>query len=555
MTLPSPNIRNFEPILIDMVNMFRILAPRVTDYNIGAVVRSILEVSAWEDARIYHELGELLRLWNLGNLRGRLLEERLAERNIDKFPSLYATGFVIVSNTKLITSFQRLDVSKASLQLTLYSTNSFPPTASAPYTVRIGEGKNTVEDVTVTANDTTSGILTLDAGTPLVSDHAKDERVSYVSGLGSLPISSGTQARAPADGAFPDRTVTMIDDGVIADGNYDSAPIRVKSDTAGTTGNIEEGLIDEFVGAGPFDGSAVRNDSRISGGRSVESDLSFLSRGQLLPQAMARSTPISLEQLVRGVTYEDGAITWRIISAKQREFKREISGRDIVMLYIWPGSFNFIKSSSNATATNLTSNAEEGQKFFRLPHIALLPNSLVLEHQPLGSLVWTTLTDGVDYFVNEGKGEIQIVEPGLSVGDKLRFARYDYYTGLIQEIQKVVNGALADPIKYPGIAPTGVKVLVSYPRPRIPDPIRFSIQAKAGFDEETLSPLAINAILGYLSELPIGEDVIHAEIVERVMSVEGVGNMDLGWLSQQSKDLVMLEDEGLDLDNLDILPN
>ena len=225
-----------------------------------------------------------------------------------------------------------------------------------------------------------------------------------------------------------------------------------------------------------------------------------------------------------------------------------------MVLYIWPGSFNFIKTASQATVTNLTSSAEEGQRFFKLPNIALVPNSLVLEKQVAGSITWDTMIKGTDYFVNEGKGEVQVEDPGLSRGDKLRFVRYDYYTGLIQEIQRVVNGVVDDPVLYPGISAAGIKALVSFPRPRIPDPIRYSIVAGPGFDEFQLAPLTQNAVLGYLSELAIGEDVIHSEIIERVMSVEGVVNMNLDPLTPSDKDLVLLEDEALDLDNLDILP-
>lgn len=554
MALPQYDPKTTEQILQDQINMMKIIAPRVTDYNIGSVVRSILETSSWEDGTAYAKITEVLRLWNLGNLRGRLLEERLAERNISKIGALSATGLVVVSNTNLITSFNRIAASKTGLSLTLYSTESFPPTTSAPYMIRIGEGKGTVENLTVTANDIANGVLTLDVGTPLVNDHLKDERVSFVSGAGNLPISSGTQGRAPADAAFPDRTVTFLDDGEVVDGNYDSAPIRVRSDVVGVTGNIREDQITEFVGSPPFTGAAIRNDGPLSGGRDVESDLAFLARGRLLPQAMARSTPISLEQLVRGVTFEDGGQTWRILSARQREFTRANAAEDHVMLYIWPGSFNFIKTASVITATNLTSSAEEGQKFFKLPNIAITPNSLVLEKQVSGSITWDPMTPGTDYFVNEGKGEIQVVNPGLSKGDKIRFVKYDHYTGLIQEIQRVVNGVVDDPVLYPGIAPVGVKVLVSFPRPRIPDPIRYSIVAGSGFDEIQLAPLTQNAVLGYLSELAIGDDVIHARIVERVMDVEGITNMDLDNLSASDKDLILLEDEALDLDKISILP-
>ena len=545
--LPEFEPRFFEQILLDMVNLVRTLNPELTDFNIGSRIRTILEACALEDDEQYHQMAELLRFWNLSNLRGRDLEERLKEWNIYRRGSTNASGEVIFGNGSLTTSFAAGSLSATGTSVQLLSSRGFPPTADAPYIIRIGEGTSNVEDVTVSANNSTSQVLTL--STPLTKDHVKGERVSLVSGsVIILPL--GSQVRARATSEFPERTVSTLELARIEAGNYESASVNAEAQTPGTAGNLAAGQIIEFVSGPPFNGAFVRNESPFSGGLNTESDRQFLARGNRKQQSLAKSVPLALEQLV--ISEEHTTVTgrtFRVISAKLREFYQPVSANDFLFLYIWPGNFDFIETLSVANEV-LTSSAEDGQIFFKVANIAIVPQSFILQRKLAGTASFVNMTQGVDYFLNEGTSWVQIASPGLNAGDELKVGVYRYYTGLIQEVQKIVNGAASDPVQYPGIAAAGVKALVTFPRPRTLDTVRLSIQVLEGYSEGQVASLVIDELTNYFQELAIGADIILAEMIERAMSVDGMFNVQF---RSPTQDIVLLEDEVLDLENLNIL--
>ena len=545
MALPEYAPKTFEEILQDMYNYIMLNAPELTDWNVGSRIRTISEASALEDDEQYHQMTSLLDLWNLLNVRGVDLDERLAEWNISRRGPLSASGSVIIANTQLITSFLSTSYVVGVTSVVIYSSKGFPTTY--PFTIRLGEDMTTVEDISVTNNDKATGTLTLAAG--LVNNHSINERVSLVDG-GSLNISAGQRVRVPATNVTPERSASLLEDSVVAAGNYDSPPIPAEMDSPGLSGNVATGAISEFVGGAPFDGAAVRNDAPFSGGRETESDQQFLSRGREKNRSLARGTPLSLEQLTTGIEYTDtSGRTWRVVSAKLKEFRRPNQPEDFNLLYIWPGFFDFIQSSS-ATAEILTAAAEDGQKFFQLNNTSIVPSSLILQRQPSGSAVWDTLVLGTDYYLNEGKGEIEIADPGLTEGDGLRASQYGFYTELIQYTQNIINGIVTDPVTYPGISSAGIKVLVTYPRPFPAETIRVSIQVEPGYTESDVSVLVVDAITQYLTNLQIGDDVIVAEIIERCMAVRGMYNIQV---QAPKEDIVLAEDQILDLEDIDIL--
>jgi len=545
MPLPEFAPRTFEEILQDMYNYIMIVAPELTDWNIGSRIRTISEASSLEDDEQYHQMVALLDLWNLLNVRGVDLDERLAEWNIARRGPLASSGSVIVSNTQLITSFLSASFLAADTAVSLYSTQGFPTTY--PFTIRLGEDLTTVEDVNVTNNNQSTGVLTLAAG--LVNNHSINERVSLVDG-GVYNITEGQRVRVPATDVTPERTATVLEASVVAAGNYDSPAIPAQMDSPGLAGNVAAGAVTEFVGSPPFDGAAVRNDAPFSGGRDTESDQQFLSRGRNKNRSLTRGTPLSLEQLTTGIEYTDTSDrTWRIISAKLKEFRRPNQPEDYNLLYIWPGSFDFILSS-NTTVESVTTAAEDGQKFFQLANTAIVPNSLILQRKPAGGTTWETLVLGTDYYLNEGKGEIEIADPGLAQGDQIQAAQYGFYIELIRYVQNIINGIVTDPITYPGISSAGVKVLVTYPRPLPAEPIQVSIQVEPGYTEADVSVLVVDAITQYLTDLQIGDDVVVAEIIERSMAVRGMYNIQV---QAPKEDIVLAEDQILDLEDIDII--
>ena len=546
MALPQFTPRQFEEILQDMINIIRLVAPELTDFNVGSRIRTILEVCSLEDDEQYDQMANLLLLWNLRNLRGRDLDERLAEWNIARRGALFAGGEVIVSNANVTTSFLATAKSIGATLQDLLSTAGFP-TTGFPYGVRIDEGLASTEDVLISANSISTNTLTSAA---LTKDHNQFARVTLIEG-GPLVVPAGTRVRVPATDDFPERTATLTQAATVLAGNIDSNAAAVVMDVPGELGNVSEGAIKRFVGTAPFDGALVRNDARFSGGRDVESDEQFLSSGLTKIQSLARATPLSLEELVIGeeFTGTDGR-TFRVIAAKVSEEFGDPQCEDRVFLYIWPGSFDFVTTADVNVIEVLTVAAEDGQKFFRLANTAIVPGSLVLQRKIAGTATFVTLTQGVDYFFNEGTGWIQMQNPGLNLGDALQALRYTHYTGLIQRVQTVVNGSPVDPLNFPGIAAAGIKVYVSFPRPRPAPQVRLAIQVRSGFVESVVAAEVRNVLTNYLQSLKVGEDIILNELVERAMGVDGMFDVQF---SSPTSNFVVLEDEALDLENLVIV--
>lgn len=547
--LPQFTPRYFHQILQDMVNFIRTVAPELTDYNIGSIIRTILEAFAMEDDEQYSQMVNLSLLWNLDNVRGNDLDERLLEWNVQRFSALPAAGEVIVSNQSIVTSFLSGDHPAGSITLTLLSSAGFP-TTGLPKTVRVDEKASSEEDPTYSANNISTNVLSL--AVPLANDHADGARVSLVEG-GLQSANAGTRIQTRPNPLTDILPATLLEDAVVEPGDYDSDPVLAIMDTAGSIGRVSRGAIEQFVGSPPFNGALVRNESPFTGGWDRESDDQFRNRGRKKLQSLGRGTPLSLEQLILGVEFTglDGR-TWRIISARVWEHTRP-GCTDWVDLYVWPGAFDFVEVEqimSPLEFTDPVAGAEDGQKFFRLPHVAIVPQSMVLQRWIVGGTGWSPMIQGTDYWFNEGTGWIRIVNPGLNKGDRLQVIQYNRYTGLLQEAQTVINGVASNPVIYPGIGAAGVKVLATYPRPaKLAGPIRAAIQVRDGFVEQDVSPLVSNEITRYLTEIRVGDDVILAEMIERSMGVEGMYNIQF---SYPTGDIILLEDQVLDLENLTI---
>lgn len=160
--------------------------------------------------------------------------------------------------------------------------------------------------------------------------------------------------------------------------------------------------------------------------------------------------------------------------------------------------------------------------------IALLHPSFSTTY-PTGS----KLVKDTDYIINNTNGQLELTAAsfpnGLSLHDVL-LARYDsggptpaytYYDGLLQEVQRVINGDPLDLDNYPGIKAAGSKVRILVPSV-VSVSVDVSISAGADVDEGTLRPLVASAILDYINARDIGDDIRLARIIAAAMSVDGV---------------------------------
>jgi len=585
--------RNFEQILNDMITHVRANST-LTDFTVGSAIRTILEASALEDDEQYYQMVRLLDAFRIQTATGTELDERVADYNIVRYGSKSAfTDSIVFQNGGLTTELLEFNVLAGSnVLLTLPDTSNFPV---APFTTRVGEGTPSVEDVTITNNDTTNHQL---KAATLIYNHSAGDRVSLVTG-GDKVINSGQQIQVPPKAGSSAITFSTLETGTIVAGNYESGYVQAKATSVGKKGNVTAGQISQFQGSPPFTGALVTNKKSTTGGRDAETDVELRSRAMARLNALSRGTRYAIEGTAIGV--EDQRTGQRVITAKIRE---DFSDPTNNILYIDDGSgftpsktilatsslvglhgigvttltvnnvepypssgwvlidpqgtnpeliyytskgtgntinLNLATSYSHASGidvllVDLVETAEEGQNFFQTSDFPIVKGTFDLYDDAPG--IFTERVEGVDYLFNRTNGEVQYLGSGLPKGT-LVIANYSFYTGLVQEVQKVITGDPNDRSNYPGVIAAGIMVAVSTPVIRRVTVI-VTLTAKVGFSKSELRDSVQREIEAYIDGLLVGDNVYRAKIVEVTMQVEGVENVIV---QSPSSDVVILENE------------
>jgi uncharacterized phage protein gp47/JayE len=568
----------------------------LTDFNIGSVIRTILEAAALEDDEQYFQMVQLLDAFSYQTASGTELDERAADFNLTRLEAGAAVGFVKFRNDALDTDFLQFNASTGDVSLILTSSDDFP-TSGFPYTVRVGEGTPQVEDVSITANAVATETLTCGA---LVNDHTIGERVSLVTGVSDQDISSGTQVQVPVSGARLPIVYQTGELATIIGGNYESGLTAVTATEEGSIGNVGASSIVQFTGSPPFAGAGVTNPSTTGGGRDREIDPEFRERLRDRLNQLSRGTPLAVESSVKGL--EDPDTGQRIVSSQLLEDFEDNEhslyiddgtgfqptrvimagstlpapvGSGLGTLTVanssdfpvsgWvlvspdnPVAAELIEYSSKNDAANTLSLvglttlahaasdevilvdvlplAEEGQNYFQLSNYPIQQNTAEIYHDGSGN--YNKYVDGTDYFLNRTNGQLKFFDAGLPVGTQV-LAHHTYYTGLVQLAQKVVNGDKDDPVNFPGYTAAGIIVHIDTPTIR-QITVVLSIAAGVGFDEESIREDVKLVVENYIDGLRIGENIILARIVELAMSIRGVENTKI--LTPLS-DIVILEEE------------
>ena len=130
-----------------------------------------------------------------------------------------------------------------------------------------------------------------------------------------------------------------------------------------------------------------------------------------------------------------------------------------------------------------------------------------------------TFTIGTNVFLNPANGLVRF-DPPLLPGETVT-TNYTYYTGLIELVQRVIDGDPNDRDQFPGIRPAGVLVRVAAPV-TVPITVRVRLTLQRGRSFQAASSLVEAAILAYVNDQGISGDIIRNELIERIMSVDGV---------------------------------
>lgn len=570
--------RTFEDILNDMIAYVEANTD-LTDFSPGSSIRTILEAAALEDDEQYFQMVQLQDAFSLNTAVGDDLDERAADYDLIRLQPSVASGEVVFRDGSLTTTTLKFSTVVPQTTITGVDTTLF--TVTGPYTIRIGEGTTSVEDLTVNSNSTGTGIFTLSASPANI--HTAGERISFVSGAADIALAAGVQLRKPSTGLNAAVDFVTIDSATIVNGNYQSTSANAKATIAGTTGNVGAGTITTFVSSQPFPGAAVTNLASFDGGRGLETDAEFRDRIRQALQSLSAGTPLALNQAVLGtrdavtgqsvvtanvvedfindevIVYIDdgtgmspdtvtlasanlastpgigsGTITlntsvkfpregWIIISPEDPAQIELIQFNDVNY------STNVISLSASTTKAHntsdevvlvdmLTVSAEAGQNFFNTSKFPIRRSS---------ERIWIDAgsgpvlqISGTNYFLNKATGDYEQTGAGIAGGAKLA-ATYTYYTGLVATAQRVLNGDPANPTILPGVRSAGVVVLVDTPT-IVRVSVRIAITASINFTEEDLKPFVQEAIETYIGTLGIGDDVTLLQIEKAAANVPGV---------------------------------
>lgn len=332
---------------------------------------------------------------------------------------------------------------------------------------------------------------------------------SRVGTTGTVTIPAGTLVAAnDAQGLVRFRTTAA---GSITPGNTASAAVAIISTEAGIRGNVEADTIVRFVSrvAGV---TGVTNTARLSNGRDRESDRAFRGRLKDYVQALSRGTVSALEGFARNVVMSDGR---RVVFAHVVE--RAVPN-GIVTLYIDDGT-GAVESYDSGYLTS-----PDGM----LPSAVGGETNLYTTEHPIrddGSFVFrinnVEQVRGTDYNLNPALGQIELLS-ALVAADACE-AEYRYYTGLIQQTQRIIDGDAAVPLAFPGVRPAGQQVRVQAPQ-TVQQSVEAQISIASDYDTTVVISEVESVIQEYINGLDIGAAVISAEIVQLAMNVNGVLN-------------------------------
>lgn len=356
--------------------------------------------------------------------------------------------------------------------------------------------------------------------------------------VGSVTVPAGTIVAAEdASGLIKFRTTTGVN---ILAGNLTSAPVAVVAIDRGVRGNVAAATIVRFVSrvAGV---TGVTNASAFANGRDRESDDDFKARIKAFVQAMSRGTKTALESFAKNVILVDGR---RVLFAKVKE---TAFATGVVRLYIDDGTGSIEEYDSSyigAWDTFVVSAAGGETNVYTTEKPIRDDGGFALEIDSGSGFV--AQVRGTDYELNPALGQVELSDTswptGLPAAAVVR-AEYRFYTGLIKETQRVVDGDESDPLRFPGVRAAGVQVLVVPPQ-AVPQTLIGTIAVLDGYDIDNTQTQVATVIQGYINSLNIGDDVIVSEIIERAMGVSGMHNFRILSLSGGTpEDQVILDNQ------------
>ena len=341
--------------------------------------------------------------------------------------------------------------------------------------------------------------------------------VSRTSTTASLTIPRGSVfGRSNSDVTYLTTSAQTLAIGVA------SLDVNVVASVAGSAGNCAPRAIDTIVEA-PDEIVSIVQGIALSNAQDQESDEDLRARATRHLNSLARAQPIALVHAVKSYTASDNtrATTATLYEPPDRLGYCELLIDDGTGLGTAP-------LTRPGAEVSVTLNSVLGQ--------VIGIESPVVEDLSV-SVGSSSLLEGRDFTLNRARGILTLSESAsVSAGDVLTISGYQVYSGLISELQALIDGDISDISS--GYRAAGVSVRV-LPAPVQRVSLDILIVASAGSTLTTLKANVEAEVSAYLSALDAGSPAYRAAMISRVMGVAGVLNAQIlvAGTSNESPDL------------------
>lgn len=324
---------------------------------------------------------------------------------------------------------------------------------------------------------------------------------------GAITIPEGTEVEVASGGP----TFLTTAAGAILNASSVSAAIPIRAVNPGSAGNVDAGAITIFSSVPGVE--AVTNTANTSNGQDEETDAQLRARLKAYARSLTRGTPEALRFAALSATLPTGE---RVSTAEVIELDAPNLGTTEV--YIDNG-LGTVATTASAAGEVVVAAATGGEIRFTLGNVPLVGSTTVNVRRNTNLLV-----EGADYTLNRARGTVTldttVFPSGLTAGDVID-ADYTYYTGLLAEVQKVIDGDPNDRTSYPGYRAAGTLVSV-LPPTLVTVTISGSLVIEEGFNPVAVREQAEAALVRYVNSLGINDDVIFTSLIAAAKAINGV---------------------------------
>lgn len=286
---------------------------------------------------------------------------------------------------------------------------------------------------------------------------------------------------------------------------------------AGISGAVGNALNNTITSLQNFPSQVIActNTNALTNGNDEETDDQLRNRCKQAIQSLAKSQPQAIETFAKSYIATDGT---RAINASIYE-NENVPAYCELLIDDGSGLYNNV-TTETITSTSFSVYGDQSPLIMPLSNPITDTSNIVLTRSR-GSLV---INPSKYRIVHERGLVIFMDRSDLVDGDMVTTNAYTIYTGLISELQNLIEGSPADPINNPGQRAVGVRVRV------LPAPITlvsFDLQITAynGVDLVALQARLQGIATGFVNALEAGQPLLIAQLIDSLMNDTDLQNV------------------------------